>query len=194
MVLSMCDSGDVAIRKQGLSGAIMICPTANLSKYSQIESLFFTLVFDSDVGISQRCIETFAPVLARTALLNGIFHTEFCPHLLERLSDLIADAEQSVVVLKILNNTILFSLVYVIDVDAVKDRLSASTYNSRATQKIAEYLYDRPFHDLKYLSTDDSIDPFKLIQVFYEMTENDVECTWYERDWLIHNWYVLWQY
>lgn len=71
MVLSMCDSGDVSIREQGLLGAIMICPTSDISKYSQIENVFFTLAFDSDSNISDLCINSFTPVLARTALLNG---------------------------------------------------------------------------------------------------------------------------
>lgn len=71
MVVSMCESSDNLIRRQGLLGALLICPTAAATKFPQLESVLYGLLMDRDTAIGNMCIRVLAPVMARSSLLNG---------------------------------------------------------------------------------------------------------------------------
>lgn len=98
--------------------------------------------------------------------------------------------EQTVLMLRIMNNVLLFSLLHVVDTDVLKDRSISIHYDSQSTKKLVDHLANKQFYDLKFLMADESVDPLKLIQTFYDTFETDINLSWYEKDWLINKWYL----
>lgn len=138
------------------------------------------------------CIAYIFSFTSLTLLLSllGIFQSDFCVHLLDRLKMALSEnkAETGIAYLKILNSTVIMAFIYVVNVSLMKenDPMNELSYGELIDKKASEYFHANTFCNPKHLVEDQVYNPYQLINIFYEMSESDNNVSWSERDWFVN--------
>ncbi|XP_047517083.1 RAB11-binding protein RELCH-like [Pieris napi] len=176
----MCESTEIEIRSLGLKAACLICPIAE-HKYGQLENILFSFLKDPVDLIVKDTVRVYVPVLARTSLIAGKFSSSLYTRIISNLVKSTNDGEwkDALLYLNILRSLVLAKLVYVINVQIVKDIIKMDCDNLQEV-----LLCEDSFMDVQcYVSERDAK---SLLVAVNSLLKENSDVRWTELEWFIN--------